>query len=460
MSFTVAIVGRPNVGKSTLFNRLVGRRTALVDDTPGVTRDRREGTATLADLTFTVIDTAGLETDGGSSLEGRMRAQTERALEAADVALFLIDARTGLMPLDSHFAGWLRGHKTPVIVVANKAEGRDSESGILEAYNLGLGQPVPISAEHNEGMADLYAALLPYAQAGEARDLPTMPVEEKDPTDDDGEAEPRSINLAIVGRPNVGKSTLVNNLLGEERVLTSPEAGTTRDSIATPWQYKGRPVMLIDTAGLRRMARIDDRLENLSVGDTLRTIRFAHVVVLMIDATSPLEKQDLTIARTVIEEGRCLILAVNKWDLIKEKRSVLKAIDDRLETSMQQARGLAVVTLSALRGRGTDKLLPAVFKAYETWNRRIPTARLNRWLAAMTEQHPPPLVGGRRVKLRYMTQAKARPPTFIVFASRLEGLPESYRRYLVNDLRRTFELDGVPIRLHVRGGGDNPFVKN
>lgn len=459
MSFTVAIVGRPNVGKSTLFNRLVGRRQALVDDTPGLTRDRREGAAHLSDLVFTVIDTAGLEDEAPKTLEGRMREQTARAIADADVALFLIDARAGITPIDAHFASWLRTRRTPVILVANKAEGGDSGGGITEAYSLGLGEPIAISAEHNLGMGDLYAALAPYAEKSSSESERPQGNEELEDKADAEEIESpadRTLRLAVVGRPNVGKSTLVNRLLGEERMLTGPEAGITRDSIAVPLKDSPRPIVLVDTAGLRRKARVVGRLEGLSTGDTLRTIRFAQVVVLVIDATAPLEKQDLTIGRLVIEEGRALLIAVNKWDLVKDRRKVMKAIEDRLETSFPQARGLPVVPLSALSGAGVTKLLPAALRLYDLWNKRVSTAALNRWLASVEDRHPPPLTKGRRVRLRYMTQPKSRPPTFLVFASQPEGLPESYRRYLLNEIRASFGLDGVPLRLTFRGG-KNPF---
>ena len=449
MSFTVAIIGRPNVGKSTLFNRLVGKRLAIVDDMPGVTRDRREGEGRIAHLRFTVIDTAGLEEAGDSALEGRMRQQTERALLDADVALLLIDARSGITPIDSHFADWIRRHPTPVVLVANKCEGGAGESGLLDAYSLGLGQPLPVSAEHGEGMGDLYDALAPYAVEETPEEHPSSGDQEDDPS--------RPLQLAIVGRPNVGKSTLVNQLLGDDRMLTGPEAGITRDSIAVSWTYRGRQIKLVDTAGMRRKARITQKVEGLSVGETLRAIRFAQVVVLMLDGDAVLEKQDLTIARMVVEEGRALILAVNKWDMIKDKKSVTRQLNDRLQTSLPQVRGIPTVFFSALTGKGVGKLLPAVLEAYEIWNRRISTSALNRWLEDMLERHPPPLASGRRVRLRYITQAKTRPPTFVAFTSRPEALPESYSRFLVNGLREDFDMPGVPIRLHTRKG-KNPYA--
>jgi len=454
MNFTVAIVGRPNVGKSTLFNRLVGKRLALVDDTPGLTRDRREGDARLGDLRFMAIDTAGLEEAPAKALEARMRAQTEHAVAEADVILFVIDARVGITPLDDHFTDWLRGKGKPVIALANKCEGTVSPPGLLEAYNLGLGDPVAVSAEHGQGMDALYEALAPHAADKQEE---THDETEDDAPDvaEDGSPD-RPLKMAIVGRPNVGKSTLVNRLLGEDRVLTDPEAGITRDAVHIPWTYKGRPISLVDTAGLRRKARVTDRLEALSGGDAVRTLRFAEVVVLVLDAEAPLEKQDLTIARTTLEEGRALILAVNKWDLVKDRKTAEKRVSDRLRTSLPQARGIPVVSFSALTGRGVERLMPTVLRVHETWNRRIPTGRLNRWLEGVCENHPPPLAAGRRIRLRYITQAKARPPTFIIFASRPDGLPESYSRYLINSLRDTFGLPGIPLRIHLRKG-KNPY---
>ena len=446
MALTVAIIGRPNVGKSTLFNRLVGQRLALVDDTPGVTRDRREGEAALGDLRFRVIDTAGLDEAAAGSLGARMQEQTARALADADVALFVVDARAGLTPLDRHFADWLRRGKTPVLLVANKAEGRAAGSGIFEAFALGLGEPIAISAEHGEGMAELYSALARFSEAEPAH-----------PEADAPAVRERPLQLAVIGRPNVGKSTLVNRLLGEERLLTGPEAGITRDAIATLWHWRGRTVRLIDTAGLRRRARVEEKLEKLSVADTLRAIRFAEIVVLVVDATQGIEKQDLLIAEMVEEEGRALVIAVNKWDLVQDKSAAQRQLRDRLERSLPQLQGLRPVTLSALSGAGIAKLMPAVVETYEAWNRRIPTPRLNRWLAHVQERHPPPLVSGRRLKLRYMAQANTRPPTFALFASKPGELPETYRRYLVNLLREDFDLPGVPIRVMLRKG-DNPFA--
>jgi len=456
MTFTVAVLGRPNVGKSTLFNRLVGAREALVDDTPGVTRDRREGAARLADMEFTVIDTAGLENATGDSLEARMRAQTEQALADADVALLLFDARAGVQPLDGHFADWLRRHDTPVLLVGNKCEGAAGDAGLAEAYVLGLGDPIAVSAEHGEGLAGLYQALRPFAEREGGNDETGAGADSD--TENGADADSRPLQLAIVGRPNVGKSTLVNQLIGEDRVLTGPEAGITRDSIAVSWSFQGRQVQLVDTAGLRRKARVTGRLEGLSTEDTLRTIRFAQVVVLVVDATEGLEKQDLTIARHVIDEGRALVIALNKWDLIPDAKETDGRIGDRLKRSLPQVRGIPLVRLSALTGRGVEKLLPAVLDIFDVWNARVATAALNRWLESETERHPPPLAAGRRIRLRYMTQAKARPPTFIIFASRPEKLPDSYVRYLANGLRDTFGLPGVPLRLHLRKGR-NPYAK-
>jgi GTP-binding protein len=449
MTFTVAIIGRPNVGKSTLFNRLIGKRLAIVDDTPGVTRDRREGDAAIADMDFTLIDTAGLDDSADDSLEARMHGQTERSLEDADVVLFLIDARAGVTPLDKHFASWLHKHSTPSILVANKCEGGAGQGGLLESFSLGLGDPVPLSAEHGEGLSELYDALAPYRN------------ETGDPAKDDIDEidwRERPLQLAIVGRPNVGKSTIVNALLGEERMLTGPEAGITRDSISISWDFEGRAIRLIDTAGMRRKARVRKKLETLSVGDSLHSIRFAEVVVLVLDATLGLEKQDLSIARLVIEEGRALVLAVNKWDVAQDRKAVISQIEDRLQTSLPQVRGIPVVTCSAVSGRGLNKLLPAVVRVHETWNRRVETGNLNRWLEGMIDGHPPPVVKGRRLKLRYITQAKARPPTFILFASSRGALPESYIRYLISGLRDAFDLPAVPIRIHQRTG-KNPYVE-
>jgi GTP-binding protein len=446
----IAIVGRPNVGKSTLFNRLVGRRVALVDPMPGLTRDRREGEANLGYLRFTVIDTAGLEDAAPDTLEAAMRAQTERALDDVDAALFLIDARAGVTPLDKHFAQWLRRTETPVILVANKCEGRAAQSGVLDAHALGLGSPIEISAEHGEGLIDLVDALAPFAGEGAAEP-------EEGAGAELAEASEAPISLAIVGRPNVGKSTLVNRLLGEERLLTGPEPGVTRDAITIDWTWDGRAMRLVDTAGLRRRARVTERVEKMATGDTLRAIRFANVVILVLDAGQPVEKQDLAIADHVATEGRALVIALNKWDLSQSRRALDEA-KDRIWVSLPQVKGVAIVPISALTGTGLDKLMRAVMKAYATWNRRVSTGQLNRWLERMVDRHAPPLVNGRALRLRYMTQINTRPPTFALFASKPGELPEAYRRYLENGLRDEFDLDGVPLRLMLRKG-KNPYAE-
>ena len=442
MAFTVAIVGRPNVGKSTLFNRLVGRRVALVDDTPGVTRDRREGDGHLGGLSFRVIDTAGLDEADPDSLAGRMQRQTETAIDDADLVLLVIDARAGVTPLDQHFARAIRRTHRRVALVANKCEGAAADAGLIDAFSMGLGEPVAISAEHNLGMADLYHAVA--AAAGDAVQLPDRP--------QDG-----PLALAIAGRPNVGKSTLANLLIGEERLLTGPEPGVTRDSIAVEWTVDGRTIRLVDTAGLRRKARVHGKLEKLSAADTLRALDFAEAVVVLIDATAGLERQDLAIAGTVVEEGRALVIAANKWDLVADPGEAEQRIRDRLSISLPQVKGVSVVRLSALTGAGVDDLLPAVLRAHARWTSRLDTAPLNRWLASAAARHPPPAPGGRRIRLRYITQAKTRPPTFALFASRSESIPDSYVRFLVNDLRETFDLPGVPLRLHLRKSV-NPYA--
>jgi len=448
MGFTVAILGRPNVGKSTLFNRLVGRRSALVDDAPGVTRDRREGQARIADLEFRAIDTAGLEEAAPTTLAGRMQAQTERSLALADVVLLVIDARDGVTEADRHFAGWLRKSGKPVVLIANKAEGRAELTAVGEAYALGLGDPLPLSAAHGEGFAELYDRLRDFAPLPEE-------VQPQEPAAED--SGPRPLQLAIVGRPNAGKSTLVNRLVGEERLLTGPEPGITRDAIAIEWDWQGRPIRLVDTAGLRRRSHVADRLERLSVADTLRTIRFAGTVVLVLDATEPFGRQDLTIANLVAEEGRALVIAANKWDAVIDKPAAMRHLRDRITTSLAQLQGVKLVPISGLAGSGLDALMKAVIAADAVWNKRVPTPLLNRWLAAIQQHHPPPLVGARRLKLRYMTQANIRPPTFALFASKPGELPDSYRRYLVNALREDFALPGTPIRLMLRKG-KNPYV--
>lgn len=465
----VAIVGRPNVGKSTLFNRLVGKRLAIVDDTPGVTRDRREGEGRIADMRFRILDTAGFEDAYDDSLEARMRRQTEQAIAEADVALLLIDARAGVTPLDERFAALLRKGRTPVLLLANKCEGRAGQPGLMEAYSLGFGDPIPVSAEHGEGLGDLYDALHDHIGLGEAEPIaeaelfrPELDVTLSEDPEAENDAPPeagtpeRPLQLAIVGRPNVGKSTLINRYLGEDRLLTGPEAGITRDSIAVDWTWKGKNVRLVDTAGLRRRARVTEKVEKLSAADTRRAIDFAEVVVLLLDADDMLEKQDLTIARQVIDEGRALIVAANKWDAVKDREAALQKLRDRLQTSLTQLRGVPVVTLSAKEGRNLDKLLSEAFRIHALWNKRISTAKLNQWLEGMVATHPPPLSKGRRIKIRYMTQAKTRPPTFAIFASQAENLPEAYIRYLSNGLRSDFGLDGVPLRLHIRQG-KNPF---
>jgi ribosome-associated GTPase EngA len=448
MSFTAVIIGRPNVGKSTFFNRLVGKRLAIVSDTPGVTRDRREGDARVGDLEFRIIDTAGFEDAHADNLALRMQQQTERALEAAEVALFLIDARAGLTPIDAVLAAILRRSTTPVILIANKCEGRAGEPGLLDAFRLGLGEPIPFSAAHGEGMADLYDALREIAD--QRPPVETLAADEADP------AAP--LQLAIVGRPNVGKSTLVNRLVGDERQVTGPEAGITRDAIGIDWTHDGRRLRLIDTAGLRRRARVADALEELSVQDTLRAIRFAHVVGIVIDATQGLEKQDLTIARMVAEEGRAPLLVANKWDLVEDRDALRRRLLEQAETSLPQVRGLRLVPLSALTGKGVGSLLPEAIAIYDVWNRQVSTGQLNRWLAVMLERHPPPAVEGRRLRMRYVTQTRIRPPTFVIFGNRPTAVPESYLRYLVNGLRDAFGLDGVPIRLSMRGSR-NPYVE-
>jgi GTP-binding protein len=467
----LALVGRPNVGKSTLFNRLVGRRAAIVADDPGTTRDRREGAGRLGDLEFTVIDTAGWEEAKGEALEARMRRQTERAVKDADAVLFLIDARAGVTPLDKSFAGWLRAHARKTVTVANKCEGREGEAGVAEAFGLGLGEPVPLSAEHGLGLSDLRDALAPLI-AGDAasgdRDAASADESQAAPGDEndwEGEPEPppdRPLQLAIVGRPNVGKSTLLNRLLGEERVLTGPEAGITRDAIAVDWRFEGRRIRLVDTAGLRRRANVSERLEALSARDTLEAVRFADVVVLTIDAGQMLEKQDLAIARMVVDEGRALVIAVNKVDALargdaRAQSAAWRKLRDRLQASLAQVRGVPIIGLSAQSGRGVDKLMPAVMKSHALWNRRIATAAFNRWLTAMVERNPPPLVDGRRVRIRYGAQIKTRPPTFALFVSKPAALPESYARYLVNGLRDDFDMPGVPIRIVMRKP-KNPYV--
>ena len=444
---TVAIVGRPNVGKSTLFNRLVGRRVALVDDSPGVTRDRREGEARLLGLDFRVIDTAGYEDEDPQTLPGRMRQQTEAAVRDADVALFLIDAREGITPLDAEIARWLRTDETPVIVVANKAEARSAEAGVLDAYRLGLGDPVAVSAEHGEGVADLFDALRPLIE----RDEP-------DGDEEEGERPDAPLKLAIVGRPNAGKSTLVNRMLGEERLITGPEAGITRDSIALDWDWQGRAVRLVDTAGLRKRAKVIDKLERLSTADARRAMEHAEVVILLLDATRGLEAQDLRIADYILEEGRALVIAVNKWDVAENASALFNGIKGALEEGLAQVKNIPVLTVSAKTGKGIDQLLGAAFELREQWSRRVTTGELNRWFEAAVEANPPPAPKGKRIKLRYITQVNSRPPTFVIFGTRTSELPESYRRYLLNSMRRDLGLGPVPLRLTMRSP-KNPFDK-
>jgi GTPase len=464
MSFTLAIVGRPNVGKSTLFNRLVGRKLALVDDQPGVTRDLREGEARLGDLRFIAIDSAGLEDVSDDSLQGRMRRLTERAVGMADICLFVIDARAGVTPQDRVFAEILRKKNAHVIIAANKAEGNAGESGFLDAYSLGLGEPVRISAEHGEGLDELYHVIRPFAEVLEAKaalDAPEVDVDVSDDTAEDGPRTPtreKPLQIAVIGRPNAGKSTLINKIIGEERLLTGPEAGITRDAISVRADYMGTPIRIFDTAGMRKRAKISDKLEKMSVSDGLRAVRFAEVVVVLLDVGIPFEQQDLRIADFAETEGRAVVLAANKWDLEEEKTEKLKELRESFERLLPQLRGAPMVTVSAKTGKGLDRLHAAILKAYDVWNRRITTARLNQWLGAMTEAHPPPAPGGRRIKMRYMTQIKTRPPAFIVMCNHGDKLPESYSRYLVNGLRTDFDMPGTPIRLTFRDQGDkNPF---
>jgi GTP-binding protein len=452
MSFTIAIIGRPNVGKSTLFNRLVGQKLALVDDEPGVTRDRREGEARLGDLEFTVIDTAGLDEGVKGSLTARMQEQTETAIALADALMFVIDARAGLTPNDRAFADFARRADKPVILVANKAEGKHGEIGAMESYALGLGDPIEISAEHGEGLSDLYDAL---------RALMPEPAEDEGEEGDDIEADEdvskRPIRVAIVGRPNAGKSTLINHLLGEERLLTSPEAGTTRDSISVEIKWKDRDFRVFDTAGLRRRSRIEEKLEKLSVADALRAVRFAEVVVLMIDAQHKFEEQDLRIADLIEREGRALVIAVNKWDLMAAKSGQISALRSEADHLLPQVRGVPVVAVSGLMGEGIDRLMGAIEQAYAVWNKRVSTAALNRWFEQAVDANPPPAVSGRRLKLNYITQTKARPPSFVLFCSRADAVPQSYLRYLTNSLREVFDLPGTPVRITLREKA-NPFA--
>ena len=463
MSFTLAIVGRPNVGKSTLFNRLVGKRLALVDDQPGVTRDLREGEARLADLRFTVIDTAGLEEVTDESLQGRMRRLTERAVDMADICLFMVDARVGVTSTDEVFADILRKRAKQVFLAANKAEGAVADAGVIEAWNLGLGEPLRISAEHGEGMSDLHAALMHLADDFKRTRTVETPLTDVVVSEDDqeGPRKPtgdRPLQVAVVGRPNAGKSTLINEILGEDRLLTGPEAGITRDAISLRLEWDEMPVRIFDTAGMRKKAKVQDKLEKLSVGDGLRAVKFAEVVIVLLDAAIPFEQQDLRIADLAEREGRAVVVAVNKWDIEDDKQNKLRDLRESFERLLPQLRGAPLVTVSAKTGKGLDRLRSAVEKAYNVWNRRVTTAQLNRWLAGMVEAHPPPAPGGRRIKLRYMTQAKTRPPGFVVMCSHPDKVPESYSRYLVNGLRVDFDMPGTPVRLTMRSQSDkNPY---
>ncbi|TWI31068.1 ribosome biogenesis GTPase Der [Paracoccus sulfuroxidans] len=466
MSFTLAIVGRPNVGKSTLFNRLVGKRLALVDDQPGVTRDLREGQARLGHLRFIVVDSAGLEMAEDDSLQGRMRRLTERAVDEADVCLFVIDARAGVTAADEYFADLLRKRAKHVILAANKAEGRAGEGGLLEAYSLGLGEPLRLSAEHGEGMDELYHVLIPMAEQFEAQNVQQAPETDVDVSDDEGEddaenwrpTEANPLQIAVIGRPNAGKSTLINKIIGEDRLLTGPEAGITRDSISVTTNFMGTPMRIFDTAGMRKKARVVEKLEKLSVADGLRAVRFAEVVVVLLDVEIPFEQQDLRIADFAETEGRAVVVAANKWDLEEDKPQKLNELREAFERLLPQLRGAPLVTVSARTGKGLDRLHNAIIKAHEVWNRRVSTARLNQWLGAMTEAHPPPAPGGRRIRLRYMTQVKTRPPAFVVMATHTDKLPDSYQRYLINGLRQDFDMPGTPIRLTFRDQGTkNPY---
>jgi GTP-binding protein len=447
---TVAIVGRPNVGKSTLFNRLVGRKLALVDDRPGVTRDRREGEASLLGLDFRVIDTAGYEDEDPNTLPGRMRQQTVAAVREADVALFLVDSRAGITPLDEEIARWLRSETTPVVLAANKAEGRAGEGGLMESYALGFGDPIALSAEHGEGVVDLFEQLRPHVEREEAEDGAD---DESDPT----------LKLAIVGRPNAGKSTLINRILRQDRLITGPEAGITRDSIAIDWEWQApdgtrRPVRLIDTAGMRKKAKVEDKLEKLAVADARRAVDFAEVVVLLLDGTRGLEAQDLRIADNVLQEGRALIVAINKWDVAQDGSALFNGIKAALDEGLSQARGVPLLTVSGMTGKGIDQLLAAAFEIRETWSKRVSTGQLNRWFEAAIEKNPPPAPSGRRIKLRYITQVNTRPPAFVLFGTRLDALPDTYLRYLTNGIRKDLGFGAVPVRLTARASR-NPFDK-
>jgi GTP-binding protein len=445
MALKIAIVGRPNVGKSTLFNRLAGRALAIVHDLPGVTRDRRFGTGRLGDLDLELIDTAGFEDIDDESLQARMQVQTEKAIDEADLSLFVIDGREGVTPLDEVFAAILRRRGRPVVLVANKAEGKAGEAGALEGFSLGLGEPVLVSAEHGEGLGDLYQAVLAAAPA-------------EPEAEEEGEDEDRPIRIAVVGRPNAGKSTLVNRLIGEERLLTGPEAGITRDAIPVDWDFEGRKIRLVDTAGLRRRAKVQEKLEKLSTQDTIRAITFAEVVLLVMDAANAFEIQDLQIADLVEREGRALVYVIAKWDLVEDPQARLKALKETAETALPQLRGAPIIALSAETGRGLERLMPAVLKTHRDWSTKVKTRDLNDWLRMAVQRHPPPAVNGKRINPKYMAQIKARPPTFVLFASRASQLPDSYRRYLINGIRQSFDLPGVPIRVTIKSGS-NPYAE-
>ena len=444
----VAIAGRPNVGKSTLFNRLAGKKIAIVHDTPGVTRDRKEAFGQLADIPLILIDTAGLEQGSEDQLMAGMWTQASRAFHEAEVVLFVFDAREGLTPDDEILAKWLRKQQKPLIPVANKCEGRAGSHGIAESYRLGFGEPIAISAEHGEGLGDLYDALATYYRAKQVVD--------EEASEDAEEQGP--LQLAILGRPNVGKSTLLNQIVGDDRVLTGPEAGVTRDAISVEWEFEGRPLRLIDTAGIRKRAKVTEKLERMAVGDSYEALKYAHVAVLVLDALIPLEKQDLQIASRIVEEGRAIVIALNKWDLVREKEAYLKEVREKLEMLLPQIRGVPLIPLSAKNGKGLPQLMKAIFEVYDLWNLRVSTSKLNRWLEHIVDHHPPPLINGKRIKIKYMTQIKARPPTFVLFCSKALQLPESYSRYLINSIRADFNLPGIPLRLLVRSG-ENPYER-